>query len=195
MRRLSIVALAAAVLCSSQAMAISTRHAWDGSQSVGPFGCPDSSTFGQVITLPKFKSEIKQFEFLLALTSGGKGAHTIRGELYAWDPVNMRPTGNAIYESPQAPLKFGDSNFHRVTFYPFATVQSNKQYVAFATVDKDYDACQANPFTMKWAAVPDTTYAKGEFVYLDDVGDWTEWEITSWSTANADLAFKVVVPH
>ncbi len=92
-------------------------------------------------------------------------------------------------------LNFNDSNFHRVTFKSSVNVTPKKKYVVFATVDKDYTACQDNPFTMKWGAVPDATYAKGTFVYLDDVGDLTEWTTVSWSTDNADLAFTASVPH
>jgi hypothetical protein len=179
------VAVAFAVLGSSPAAAISTYKSWDGSQYVYPFGCPDTTTYGQVITVPKSKHTLSKFTFSWA-NYGATGSMVVRGEVYAWD--GTKATGSAIFESSPKTISFGDSDFHKVSFSPTAPVTAG-QYVIFATIDKDYEQCTGD-YLLKWGLVDDSAYSKGTFVYQNNAGDEGQWTVTPWDTYGGDLAFK-----
>src|SRR5580765_1348798 len=44
---------------------INTYKGWAQNQTVAPFGCPDSTTYGQTITVPNSKHEIQKFTFYM----------------------------------------------------------------------------------------------------------------------------------
>jgi hypothetical protein len=189
MRSIWWAALAATILGSSPAFALNTHAVWDGSTSIYAFGCPDTSNYGQTVTVPKFKHTLRKVVYYLG--GSGAGSLTVRAELYQWDSVNHRPTGSAIYESDPKTVSFSGP-FQPVTFTPNASVSPGVQYVIFLTVDKDYEQC-ASSYTLGWEAVADSTYTGGTFVYLNDAGNYSDWETEAWTdTYGNDLAFKIL---
>ena len=84
-RAIPICAAAVAALGSSAAFAahINTLKSWDGSSYVQPFGCPDTTTYGQVITVPKGETTLNKFTF--EWKNLGTGSFIARGEVYAWN--------------------------------------------------------------------------------------------------------------
>src|SRR4051812_2387096 len=102
MRNLWILCFVSAVLSSSSASAINTYKDWDGEAYIYGFGCTTkqgkyvSSTFGEVITIPKDKHTLDKFSFWWRHHSG-HGSMVFRGEVYAWGGAHA--TGNALYES------------------------------------------------------------------------------------------------
>ncbi|MFL6689170.1 MAG: hypothetical protein ACJ8IR_03140 [Alphaproteobacteria bacterium] len=186
----SAVALAFAALGSSPAAAgISTYGSWDGSSYVQPFGCPDTTTYGTIITIPKGKTHLGKFHFSwINLTSGG--SMVVRGEVYAWD--GAKATGSALYESGPKKVSFSDGLFHKVGFKAtLVPVTPGAQYVIFASIDKDYEKC-TNSYEVGWGYIGSDVYPGGGFVYQNNAGDENQWTATPWNTfGGADIAFKV----
>src|SRR5262245_15628606 len=141
------VGMAFAALGSSQAFAsvagtkptINTYKSWDGSEDVIPFGCPDTTTYGQVITVPSGKSHLNKFTF--AWVNLNSGSFKVRGEVYAWD--GAKATGSALYQSPARFVAISDGLYHFETFKPGgASVTAGHQYVIFASIDREYEKCK-----------------------------------------------------
>jgi len=187
MRKSSILFFASVVaLSSSPALAVSTLGDWDGSQSVGSFGCPNTTTYGQVITIPQGRHTLNKFSF--EWENSTSGSMTVRGEVYAWD--GSKATGSALYESDPRNVSFNTAGFRKKSFAPFVAVTPGAQYVVFASIDKDFESCTDN-YTLDWGSVDDSTYTKGTFVYQNNSGDESQWTTASWNTFGIDLAFKV----
>jgi hypothetical protein len=167
---------------------IDTYGAWDGSTAIATFGRPDTSTYGQVITVPQAKTSIWRFSFYLT-DAGSEGSLTMRGEVYRWN--GTQATGDAVWESAPRVVDYADSGFHRESFNPHgAKVEPGETYVLFASVSKDYEDC-TDGYPTSWASVSDSTYAPGTFVFLNDGGDESQWTTQAWTTTwGQDLAFK-----
>ena len=188
----SAAAFAFAALGSSpvDAKGISTYKNWDGSSFVQPFGCPDTTTYGQVITIPSGQTHLGKFHF--SWINLNTGSMVVRGEVYAWD--GSKATGSALYESRKQTISFSDGVFHTVTFKPtLVPVTPGAQYVVFASIDKDYEKC-TNSYEVGWGYIPSgDVYPGGLFVYQNNAGDESQWTITPWSTfGGLDLAFKAI---
>jgi hypothetical protein len=188
----SAMAFAFAALGSSPvtAKAISTYNSWDGSSDIVPFGCPDTTTYGQVITIPKGQTHLGKFHF--SWINLNIGSMVVRGEVYAWD--GTKATGNALYESKPKTISFSDGVYHKVGFKPaLVPVTPGAQYVLFASIDKDYEKC-TNNYEVGWGFIATgDVYPGGLFVYQNNSGDESQWTTTPWSSAGGlDGAFKVV---
>ncbi len=183
---------AASASPSSDALAqrptINTFKSWDGSTSILPFGCPETSNYGETITVPKGKTEIQKVTFYM--NDGGlTGSMRARGEIYAWD--GTMATGSAIAETRAKKIDLPDANWHPVSFtFSGATVTPGSQYVVFATIDKNYKAC-TNNYTVSWGSTDGGAYTKGIFVYQNSDGDESQWTTVPWSQIGTlDAALK-----
>ena len=192
MRKLWIAALAAAVLGSGPALAINTHHGWDPNNTVGDFGCPNTTDFGQVITIPKFKHTLGDFSFWQKGQAGGERSMVVRAEVYLWD--GAKATGSAVYESDPRTIAYKNFKFHRETFSANVSVTPGAQYILFLTVDKDFDQCTGD-YTTRWGLVDDTTYAGGWFFYLNSGGDASLWTTPGWTNYSHDLVFAASMPN
>jgi hypothetical protein len=169
--------------------AISTYSSWNGSSVIEPFGCPDTTTYGQVITMPAGKTHLGKFHF--SWINLDSGSMVVRGEVYAWD--GTKATGSALYESNPKTISFNDGLFHKVTFKAtLVPVTPGAQYVIFASIDKDYEQCQNN-YEVEWGFVGSDVYPGGNFVFQNNSGDESQWTATPWVDVGADAAFKVSV--
>lgn len=167
---------------------LNTHKSWDGSAYVYPFGCPDTATYGQVVTVPDGMTRLTRFNFYLT-DAGVDGSMVLRGEVYRWD--GTKATGEALWESHPRTVSYDDASFHRKQFRPHGVVelQPGAQYVIFASISKDYEQCPGS-YTLNWG-LTDDSYSGGGFVYLNDSGDESQWTSTAWSTfGGEDLAFK-----
>lgn len=179
-------ALAFTALGTGPASAISTYAAWNGSQEVNPFGCPNTTTYGQVITV-KNKTMLNKFSFTWMYLGVGGGSMTVRGEVYQWD--GQKATGSALWESDPMKFSFTDGVFHKEVFKPGALpLTSGTRYVLFASIDKDFAKCQ-NDYVVGWGAVDDGAYANGTFVFQNNGGNSANWTTSPWSGFGLDLAF------
>jgi hypothetical protein len=167
--------------------AINTYKSWDGSQNVTEFGCPNTTTYGQVITVPANKTHLTKFTF--PWENLDAGSMVVRGEVYAWD--GSEATGSAVFESAPKTIDFSDGVFHNVAFkVPSATVTPGAQYVVFASIDKDYEQC-TDGYALAWGSVDDSVYPGGTFVYQNNGGDESQWTTAPWNTFGIDLTLKV----
>jgi hypothetical protein len=186
------VAFALVALGSNPASAkstINTTKKWDGNQAIVLFGCPDTTTYGQVITVPADLHSLNKFTFYWINLNVGK--MVVRGEVYAWD--GTKATGTALYESQPKRIAFADSAFHAVTFNRgVVPVTPSAQYVLFASIDKDYEQCR-HDYQLGWGAVQDKVYSGGTFVYQNNGGDESQWTATPWNKSGNDLAFKATL--
>lgn len=184
-------ACAATFACAAgnPAFAITTYKSWDGSMSVIPFGCPNTSTYGQVITIPNGRTHLGKFHF--SWVNLGTGSMKVRGEVYAWD--GTKATGSALYESAPKNISFSDGLFHRVTFQAnLIPVTAGAQYVIFASIDKDYEDC-TNNYEVGWGYIGSDVYPGGTFVYQNNGGDESQWTGSAWTTfGGSDVAFKAI---
>ena len=173
-------------LISEPALALDTYKRWDGSQNVGPFGCPDTTTYGEIITVPASKSLLNKFIFSWQNYNSSTGSMVVRAEVYAWD--GKEATGNSLYESTPRTISFTDNLFHEESFSPGISVTPRARYVLFASIDKDYDQC-TNGYVLDWGSV-NGAYLAGHFVYLNDGGNDAEWTTVPWSHLGLDLAYR-----
>jgi hypothetical protein len=166
---------------------INTFKDWNGSDFIQPFGCPNTTTYGQVITIPAGKTHLNKYVFKWVNLSTGK--MFVRGEVYAWD--GAKATGSALFETAPRKIKFLDSDFHYETFSGGGvTVTPGHQYVVFASIDKDYESC-TNSYEVGWASPFVNDYPGGDFVYQNNSGDESQWTTTPWSDIGFDAAIKV----
>jgi len=155
---------------------------------VGSFGCPNTTTYGQVITVPNNKHNLNSFTF--EWVNGSTGSMVVRGEVYQWD--GSKATGSALFESEPRTISFSKSRFHKETFPVVVAVTPGAKYVVFASIDKDFEQCTGD-YTLNWGAVDDSVYGDGTFVYQNNTGDESQWTISAWNTFGIDLAFKVAL--
>jgi len=187
----SAVAFAFAALGSSPVAAkgISTYNSWDGSSDIVPFGCPDTTTYGQVITIPSGQTHLGKFHF--SWINLNTGSMVVRGEVYAWD--GSKATGSALYESKPKTISFSDGLYHKVGFKAtLVPVTPGAQYVIFASIDKDYEKC-TNDYEVGWGYIGSDVYPGGNFVFQNNTGDESQWTTTPWTDFGADVAFKVAL--
>jgi hypothetical protein len=183
--------MGAQAFASTEAATINTFPAWDGSSIVQPFGCPDTSTYGQTITVPAGKSLLKKFTFTWQNLS--TGSMIVRAEVYAWD--GTKATGSSLYEKKKK-IAFPDSNFHNVTFKSQlgVPVTAGAQYVLFTSIDKDYEKCTgpSGSYLVGWGLVTSgDPYTGGGFVYQNNSGNEANWTTVAWNSfGTEDVAFK-----
>jgi hypothetical protein len=168
-----------------------TLAAWDGSSQIRAFGWPNTATYGQTITVPAGVNQLDSFAIMMQYPPAG----VFRGEVYAWDAVNNRATGAAVWES--APTSTASANAGLVTFLTGGVpVVAGQQYVLFTSISKDY-AANNGVSTGGWGYNFVDLGVPGGFVYLNDTGDAGSWTTTTWSTdyaygdANFSASFSV----
>lgn len=165
---------------------IDTFGQWDGSTYAYQFGCPNTTTYGQVVTAPPKRKHVKSFTF--TWHDYTTGSMVVRGGVYAWN--GSMATGSAIAESAPQTVNSGASGWFKVTFKAKGAVTPGSQYVIFASIDKDFDQCTGG-YTVQWGLDPGDVYSGGLFVYLNSGGDSSQWTTQTWSNfGGQDLAFK-----
>ena len=166
---------------------INTHTGWGGSQSVDPFGCPDTSVYGQTITVPTGLHHLNKFEFWWQYYQGSGGSMVVRAYVYKWDGTKAK--GSALYESPPRTVSFTDTAFHEESFTPEIIVNPGVQYIMFVSIDREYVDCKGG-YQISWGAIADTAYAGGTFVYQNNAGDDLQWATPNWSAVGYDTVFK-----
>jgi len=182
------IAIAALALTATSSMAytlVDTNPAWDGTTFISSFGNPNTATYGQTITAPPGEGALTSFSFQI---NDQGNVLPFQGAVYAWDAVNARATGSALYLS--APVTTtGTNTFVRFTFTPNVPMTPGQQYVIMATTSYN----QSTPGVMRWGAVANnTTYTGGQFVFINNGSNTAAWTTQSWSTIAQDLAFTAV---
>ena len=172
---------------------IDTTPSWDGTNSAGYFGEPDSATYGQTISTDSAGGVLKSFTFYLSPLNLDFKAY-----VYQWDGV--KAVGPALYSS--AITNIGDSftGFQATTFNTDSVLLGpNKEYVLFFSTS----GVQAQRFnTNTWGALSRDAYSGGEFVFHNSSNDPSSllapagWDCPSgcdYLGRGADLAFKASI--
>jgi hypothetical protein len=183
---IAFIAFGSTATSASTAKAtIDTFPNWDGSTIVQPFGCPDTTTYGQTITVPAGMTHLNKFTF--TWVNLNTGSMVVRAEVYAWN--GTMATGSSLYEKRRS-ISFLDNLFHLETFKPNAiSVTPGAQYVLFISIDKDYEKCRKR-YKLGWGLVSDD-YNGGGFVFQNNRGDESQWTLATWGTfGGRDVAFK-----
>jgi hypothetical protein len=166
---------------------INTFPSWNGTDIAQPFGCPNTTTYGETITVPAGKAILNKFTFTWVNLSSG--TMVVRAEVYAWD--GSKATGSSLFQKKRT-ISFQDGLFHLETFKSLTgiSVTPGAQYVLFASIDKDYEKC--SNYTLGWG-LPFSIdpYPGGAFVYQNNAGNEANWTSVPWSNFGGwDAAFK-----
>lgn len=184
-------ALRAAFLGAASVVAVSAAHAattidtvsaWNGFETIGSWGKPDTATYGQTFTAP-VESRLDSFTFYL----NNSVATPFGAYVYAWNGSSI--TGSALYASGQ--LTTSGSG----TLQPFTintggiSLTPGSSYVAFFSTS-GYQALGGNQG--RWGLVGSNPYSGGDFVYYNN-GDSFSLLTNSWTVASffGDLAFTM----
>jgi uncharacterized protein YhjY with autotransporter beta-barrel domain len=182
---------------SSPAMAanIDTTTAWDGTNSVSPWGVTNTATYGQTITPVVGQTILTGFTFELARTSGT--APQFQGYVYQWDSVTNRIVGSALFTSGLMTAPSG-TGFTQVTINTGSLALTiGQQYVLFLSTSQ----AQPQPagLYMLGQLTNNTAYAGGQFVFNNNGANFASLSTSAWSSQALDLAFiamlsSVVIP-
>jgi hypothetical protein len=180
-----------ALASQAKGATINTFGSWDGSSMIQPFGCPETSNYGETITIPKKKHHINKATF--AWTDLTTGSMVVTAYVYQWDAATHMPTGPQLGTSKSKTVSSGHSGFYNESFkLKTKKLKPGQQYVVFASIDVNYEQCTDN-YTTGWGAIPDdTVYPGGTLVFLNSDGDEGQWETVPWTdTFGYDLAMKM----
>jgi hypothetical protein len=155
---------------SAASSVIDTRNDADPS-TISSFGVPDTTNYGQVVTVPPGETALKSFSFRVVNLPA---TVIIRGEVFAWD--GEKATGPALYES--APKTTGGLAVQDIVFDAGAIpVNPGSQYVLFATAARDFELSSGTGPFRRTAA---DAYAGGNMVYLNSGTNELLWTSTPW---------------
>jgi hypothetical protein len=177
---------------------IDTAPSWNGTDYVYPFGVPNSQTYGQTITVPT-DNVLDSFSFYMDLPSN----LTFSGYVFQWNGSSA--TGPELFKSV-ATTTTGSGTFEHITFDTGGlALTAGQQYVLFASTSE-----YANPgigfnelcsIVLEggcWGQVGSDVYAGGEFVFINNGTDISQWTSTPWGRGALppgwDLAFDATLP-
>ena len=194
--RAAVVLTAGAVVLSGQQVAqaatlIDTWSSWDGCCTVQPFGHPDSSTYGQVITIPEGETKLRWVTWYMA-AGGVSGTLIYRSAVYTWDGTKA---GEKVAHGRKKTVEVtaGDPVFHpSKTRFRKANVQAGQQYVVFATISLTYEETDPG-LSVLWPVTQidgEDILPGGDFVYINDSGNEALWTTQAWDGIPFDNAFR-----
>ena len=171
-----------------------TYTGWGGAEFVQPWGHPNTTTYGQTITVPAGKKKVRQFSFYMAGNTG-TGDITYRGAVYGWDGSKAT---NKVYETKAKTISVtqGDPTIQEAKIKVpkrKGKVTAGNQYVLFLSVSKDYETTDPGVLS-QWAAYFSDALPGGDVVFLNDGGDESQWTTQPWSVFTGfDFAFKATL--
>jgi hypothetical protein len=161
------------VLSASRARSdviIDTTGAVSG--GIAPFGVPNTATYGQLVTVPTAPdTDLVSFGFLI----NGPTTETFKTYVYAWD--GSEATGPALFTSSVQTLTGSESLF-TTTIAGGLNLIAGQRYVLFASVSEVYGTSVG---TAQWYTAPSSAYPGGNFVFINNGGDTSQWTSTPWA--------------
>ena len=177
---------------------ISNTPPWDGHSVFNGFGVAGppnyyTPTMGQTVTVPMTDTKLDSFTFYVDLPTN----LTFRGEVYAWDPNTLDPNNSFAMGSATGPALYASGQMHTTSYGMGFTPQpitfnipgglpltAGAQYVLFFTTSMDAQnppsSCPPTDCSFVGFTLMDT-YSGGNWVYVDDGGDPTQWTIKGWT--------------
>ena len=187
-KRFLLASIGAINLLASTSMAnliIDTRPS--ATATISPFGLGHNATFGQTITVPLTDSSLESFTLQMKQNLANNIIQCA-AYVFAWDAINSRATGPAIFSS--SPLSLTAT----MQDYTFNTgglaLTPGGQYVLFASTS----LFPGQSSSGMWSFSTADAYSGGSFVYLANGIDSSKWTTATWNTshANGDAGFQVV---
>jgi hypothetical protein len=167
-----------------------------GNAVIGPWGEPNSATFGQTITVPAVDNTLANFTFFVDDYTVGvpeefdQDVIDYQAFVYAWDVVNNHATGPALYSSgPLATI--GADDFETISIDTGALpLASGNVYVVFLSSSNLFDAVNGRG---KMSSRSDNPYAGGMTVICNSGDDFGLLVSQPWDVLRPaeDMAFQV----
>ncbi|MFH1157001.1 MAG: hypothetical protein V1793_24660 [Pseudomonadota bacterium] len=178
------------ILCISAntalAASIDTTPDWNGSFFISSFGYTNTATYGQTLVRPAAGDKLTDFTFNISVTSG---SIDFRGYVYAWDEGNNRAVGPALYESATVTRTTGATYDPVVFTMPGDGLQfmPGQMYVLFVSHSRVAGNTDSGS---RFAAIGDNaSCVPGNFVFINNGIDDTQWTASPWTPIMNDLSF------
>jgi hypothetical protein len=170
-------------LCRADTVISVTQNA-----NIAEWGVTNTATYGQTITTPGTNTELASFTFNLGPQYIGSGPIHYQAYVYAWDSVTDMATGPALYQSPVSTFT-PNGSYQAETFAPDVNLLPGAQYALFFSTSGLQTGQPLS--TISWGANNSGAYGGGEFVYLNNGNDSSQWTTSRWDNfgASYDLAF------
>ena len=183
----AILSSALLLLTSTSALAqvsIDTIPGWNGTSYISSFGVANTATYGETVTVAAGASPLASYSFEIGYCSASV---SFRGSVYAWD--GTKATGPSLFTSGVQTVP-ASSAFQLVTFNVGSLNLPAGNYVLFASTSQDQAGAPNS--SCRWGSVGNNTaYSGGQFVYINNGPDPTQWTTNAWSNIAQDLAFRV----
>jgi hypothetical protein len=177
------------IAAPTHASIIDTTTTWNGSDAVAPFGEPDRATYGQTFSVGS-DNTLDSFAFWLDDLNGPVFSVNFATYVMAWD--GTKATGPVLYSSSMTTTtnNGGQDGMERLDFSTGGlSLTSGDTYVAFMSASNFFNM---EPGTAAAGFLDADVYADGEFVFLNNGDDSSEWTTEDWETSvvpGGDLAF------
>lgn len=179
---------------SLQAQNISTLAGWDGTSYTRSFGFDNTATYGQTFKAPG--GALTSFSFWLSNIDSNSPISNasdlpFKAYVFAWDAVNSRASGSALYTSGTANGSVNANGFDRYDFaVPSLALATNGMYVAFLSTS----SFGSRPNATNAMGTGSTSYTDGSFVFLNNGASEALWTTDQWSQdfcgSGCDAAFE-----
>ncbi len=166
---------------------VNTYPLWNGTDTISPFGYPNTSTYGEAITTPAGATDVTSFSFWLQSSDGA--GFEFEAFISAWDNTNLELTGSMMYLSGVTAAP--DGNLDEYTFTMNLPVTPGTIYMFGATVndpgayDVDSDYSDGAVMGGDIESGGNSTYY---FAWNNDTGDgsllYSNWNNTPYSCAD-----------
>lgn len=167
----------------AQTLSVNTIPSWNGVNAIGPYGVPNTATYGQTITVAAGSGPLTQFQFEIGTcTTNGV---TVRGQIFAWNVD--RVTGPSLFKSAPVAVPVGPE-YTLVTFNTGGVTLPAGTYVLMVSNSED-QAVGAS--SCRLGRVPGEPYPGGQFFSVSNGTDTTRWAGSAWSPLTEDLAFSM----
>lgn len=183
----------AAMSVASATGSIDTTSSWNGITNSGPFGEPDTATFGQSISTDAAGGSLQSFTFYL-----GPLNLDFRAYVFEWDGSKI--VGSALFTGGVTNIGDAFSGYKPVTVATGdVALGANQQYVLLLSSS---GLQVGNNSTDNWASLKTNVYAGGEFVFhnsgndfaaLSSAAGWDCGDGCGFNGNGADLVFKAEI--
>ena len=189
----ALIALGAACTAfgATASGSIDTTAAWNGTKVRGPFGEPNSGTFGQAITMDALGGSLQSFTFWMTALD-----LNIRAYVFEWNGESA--VGAPLFSGPVFNIGGSFAGIQPVTVNTGGiALAPNKRFVLALSSS----GLQVGNFnTNSWANLTTNAYSGGEFVFHNSGNDLASLQ-TPWDCADgcgfesngADLVFRAQI--
>lgn len=174
-----------------------TTPSWNGSDSIAPFGNPNTSTYGETFISPT-DNVLNDFTFYVKPDQGA--SLSVKGYVYQWTGSLLGgggggAVGSSLFASASSMIINDSSMFNAVTVNTGGvTLTPGSQYVAFLTVSNPTDYASTTG-TSVWG---NTAYSHvsndggGGFVFYNNGNNFSNLNTVAWDNFGdfGDLAWK-----